>query len=165
MTPEGLIPDGVPTDEIQPSPNQTQKTHHMNTNETHGGFFQFPLCLLAQPVPFDELLGRCFFSGVCHYLDVTLGRHWRDSAESREEGMKRARTVIGFSEGSVSHFLENEKAASRFVQEWQQAGRTTCFVRLRKDIYFATRDHGALLGRNRWRSSAGREASGARQAG
>ncbi len=117
----------------------------MEPEEYLGGFFQFPLCLLAQQLPFNELLNTCFDHGVCHYLDSKNdGREWRDDQEWRQEAMEDARKTIRFEGGSIESILATEKAACQFERWWQQSGRKTCTVRLRTDLYFDALHRAAL---------------------
>lgn len=121
----------------------------MNHNSDHGNFFQFPLCLLAEPRNFTELLNRCFEFGVAHYLDKQEPG-WAASKESREAAHARARPVIGFTGGAPARAIEVHKSVSDFEREWKSAGRKTCWVRLRTDILFDVRNNEVLSERD-WR--------------
>jgi len=122
----------------------------MSSDEHQGGFFQFPLCLLAQAVTFENLLELCLGYGVCHFLNQTLGGKWRDTAESRDFAMQKARETIRFSGGRINDMLAHYTTTRMFEQEWQQLGRNTCYVRMRKDFYFDTLEHQVLSERD-WR--------------
>jgi hypothetical protein len=119
----------------------------MNADEKFGGFFQFPLCLLAYQAPFKEVLELCFCYGVCHFLDENNGKEWRKSTD-REIVFAYARTVIGFTGGSCAAHLKYDKLANGFETHWKYGlDLKTCWVRLRTDIYFSARD-GPLGERN-----------------
>ena len=130
----------------------------MNTgNNKQGGFYQFPLCLLAQPIPFQELLDQCFDWGVVHFLDRTSGATWRNgTAKKRDEAMRSARAVMKFSGGSASGIISRFNTVQRFTDEWQRAHhQKTAFVRFRaSDLYFEVRNRQIISERD-WRVLAG----------
>ena len=130
----------------------------MNTgNNKQGGFYQFPLCLLAQPIPFQELLDQCFDWGVVHYLDRTLGATWRNrTAKKREEAVSHARAVMNFRGDIASGIISRFTTVQRFTDEWQRVHhQKIAFVRLRAaDLYFEVRDRQMISERD-WRVLAG----------
>jgi hypothetical protein len=119
---------------------------------SRGGFYQFPLCLLAQTVPFEHLLNSCLRHGVCWYLDTTY-QGWRSTTRSKLEGaFDEARTTIGFTGGATADFIATHTEAQRFIDRWQDVlKRKTAFVRLRtSDLHFDVRDKG-ILSEREWR--------------
>ena len=118
--------------------------------DEHGGFYQFPLCLLAREMPFHELLTETFGYGVCHYLDKTHGPSWRTEA-NRGGALAGAREVIGFDCGSAAEFLAAHGRAAAFETIWKNYGRTTCFVRLRADIHRSAQWEDAAISEREWR--------------
>jgi hypothetical protein len=122
----------------------------MTAPEPHGGFFQFPLCLLAQSAPFPDLLVLCFQFGVCHFLDETKGSDWRDSQRKREAALAEAGSVIKFRGGNIQSFLAGHARAGQFEDDWRARGRKTCWVRLRKDLFFHVRESN-MLSEREWR--------------
>lgn len=130
----------------------------MSTDDgKQGGFYQFPLCLLAQTIPFQELLQQCFGWGVVHYLDKKFGESWRNqSAKKQEEAISQARVAMNFARGSASDYVGRFTVAQRFSDEWQRShGQKTAFVRFRTaDLYFHVRDQEIFSERD-WRVLAG----------
>jgi hypothetical protein len=130
----------------------------MSTDDgKQGGFYQFPLCLLAQPIPFRELLEQSFGWGVVHYLDTKFGESWRQqSAKSQEEVISKARAAMKFDDGKASNFVSRFAVAQRFIDGWKRNhGQKTAFVRFRTaDLYFDVRDHEIISERD-WRVLAG----------
>src|SRR5690606_9880742 len=110
-----------------------------------GGFFQFPLCWLAQDLPFRVLLDKMIDYGVCHYLDV---REIDDESDEpdwpvpwRKHGLKdaydHARDMIRFTGGSPQTAVRSHAEVAKFESAWEAAGRKTYPVRIRSDIYFS----------------------------
>ena len=130
----------------------------MSTDDgKHGGFYQFPLCLLAQPIPFGELLEQCFGWGVVHYLDTKFGESWRQqSAKRQEEAIRQARAAMKFDDGKASTFVSRFAVAQRFFDAWRRShGQKMAFVRFRTaDLYFHVRDQEIISERD-WRVLAG----------
>jgi len=119
--------------------------------ETQGGFYQFPLCLLAQTLPFETLLNQVFRWGVCRYLDQKHGECWR-AANQREAAMVEARELISFTGGSFEDFSARHAEAEKFVKRWRgEWQRRTAFVRFRSsDLHFLVRDK-QILSEREWR--------------
>ncbi len=110
------------------------------SDEPYGGFFQFPLCLLAAPGDWQgEIIHRLFAYGVVSFLDKTE-EGWRRTFATREDGMKKAQKVIKFSGGDIGKLMAFHSAGENFTNVWERAGRKTCEVRMRKDLYFSARD-------------------------
>ncbi len=123
------------------------------SGNSHGGFYQFPLCLLAQAIPFSELQEQCFDWGIIHYLDIELGTSWRwRSPKGIEGAMKIASEAIGFTNGSAANTIHGHDAAQGFVDKWKRShSRKTASVRFRTaDLHFDVRDRGILSERD-WR--------------
>lgn len=116
-----------------------------------GGFYQFPVCLLAQAIPFPDLLNQCFHYAVCRFLDTTESPKWR-AVNKRGTALKKAAATIGFQRGDARHFIENHDIAQRFIESWTlTSGRKTAWVRFRtEDLHFEVRDHRILSERD-WR--------------
>ncbi len=124
-----------------------------------GGFFQFPLCLLAQQLSFRDLLDRAFGYGVCHYLDAKetdeddppcWDTPWRSHTSSRNKALDQARSMIGFTGGDIERHIRLHAVVANVETLWERQNRKTCWVRIRKDIYFDTRDEASLSERD-WR--------------
>jgi hypothetical protein len=124
-----------------------------------GGFFQFPLFLLAQPLSFRELLMRSFHYGVCHYLDIReenedeppdWGIPWRGSAAARKTAFDQAHHKIGFSGGDVNAMIQNHAIVAQIEDARRQQGRKTATIRLRTNIHLDTLNESALSERD-WR--------------
>jgi len=109
--------------------------------ENYGGFFQFPLCLLAWKLPFADIMGRAIHYGVVSFLDKTDdGQNWRRNQTTREDALKKAQKVIGFTGGDIDRMIEQASEARFFTNQWSGFGRKTCDVRVRKDLVFGARD-------------------------
>jgi hypothetical protein len=121
-------------------------------NSTTGGFYQFPLCLLAQDLVFKDLLISSFQHGVCWYLD-TKHPEWRSTSRSKlNVAFDEARATIRFTGATPEHFIATYTKSQRFINHWQHVlHQKTAFVRFRtSDLYFETRDKGILSERD-WR--------------
>ncbi len=119
---------------------------------SQGGFYQFPLCLLAQNLPFTELLNLSFQYGVCWYLH-TKQPLWRSMPSSKLKAtFDEARAIIKFTGATPQHFIATHTTAQRFIDQWQIVlQRKTAFVRFRTfDLHFQVRDHEILSERD-WR--------------
>lgn len=121
-------------------------------DNSHGGFYQFSLCLLAQELPFEALLNTCFRYGVCRYLD-TKHPNWRSVSPSiSTAAFAEARATIGFAGATPEHFISTHDTAQRFIDHWHGVlHRKTAYVRFRtSDLYFEVRDKQILSERD-WR--------------
>lgn len=114
------------------------------SEDPKGGFFQFPLCLLATAGAFTELLSLAFGYGACHMLDKSAGREWRKTKASREKALGDARSAVKFSGGDPERLLAAANDAEHRYSQWLSSGRKTAWVRLRTDIYFSIRDKKSL---------------------
>jgi hypothetical protein len=111
--------------------------------ENYGGFFQFPLCLLASKAPFEDILTRAIRYGVVSFLDKTdEDGDWRETEATRDDALKKAQNVIGFDWGNIDRMIEGHEGAEEFVYVWRQSHRKTCDVRVRNDLMFGARDDG-----------------------
>jgi hypothetical protein len=125
----------------------------MSDQDGRGNFFQFPLCLLAQNLPFAELLDLSIRFGIGHYLDKT-NSNWRATQRSREAGMASARSVVSFTNGSSSAIISGHAEVARLESEWRAAGRKTSWVRLRSNFFFDMRNECSFSERD-WRVLCG----------
>jgi hypothetical protein len=83
--------------------------------------------------------------GVVAFLAKTAnGENWRRTHASREDALKKAQNVIGFTGGNIDNMIFLADQADVFLCSWRQAGRKTCDVRVRKDLMFGTRDDAEL---------------------
>ena len=111
--------------------------------KNYGGFFQFPLCLLAAQDDFHEVIERAMNYGIVHFLDKTgEGKDWRGDQAARADALKKAQNVIGFTGGDIDYFIRQADKAENFLHEWRRANRSTCEVRVRKDFMYGARDKG-----------------------
>jgi hypothetical protein len=110
----------------------------MNMPEQHGGFYQFPLCLLSEPIKFSEMLSLGFGFGVIHYKRVS------------KKQFKTACKVVGVVNASEIDYLDKYNRVAAIKNRWELTGRKTSWVRLRSDIFFSTRDRDSLSERD-WR--------------
>jgi len=116
--------------------------------ENYGGFFQFPLCLLAWKLPFAHILGRAIHYGVVSFLEKTAdGENWKRTFATRNDALKKAQKVIGFENGNMETMIAEHQETENFVYAWREAGRKTCDVRVRQDLVFDARDAGDLTER------------------
>ena len=113
-------------------------------SEQQGGFFQFPLLLLATREPFEQWLPRIFHYGVVDFIkrteeggnDFGLLPHKRQT-----RAFERAKVAIGFSGGAIEHFVKEHRQAEILLQS---SSIKTFSVRLKTPWYFETRDEGML---------------------
>lgn len=125
----------------------------MDTIDRAGGFYQFPLCLLAAPWPFETVLETAFHYGVCHYLSCALGADWKSEAPGA--AFDNARAKIGFKGGALVKFIAGFERANSYVARWKEkSGRMPCFARLRTDLHFAALS-GDELSEREWRLLVG----------
>ena len=118
----------------------------MSDEVSNGGFFQFPLCLLAMPGSFEQAMGRAIDYGIVSFLDKTdIG--WRDDRKSRERAYEKAKDVIGFEGGNIETTISRSLEAIEFLESWKVSGRKTCDVRIRTDLAFDARNGEALTER------------------
>jgi len=118
----------------------------MSNEEPSGGFFQFPLCLLAMPGSFEQAMGRVIDYGIVSFLDKTdIG--WREDRKSRERAYEKAKNVIGFKGGNIETTISRSLEAIEFWESWRVSGRKTCDVRIRTDIAFDAQNGEALTER------------------
>lgn len=105
-----------------------------------GGFFSFPLCALAMPLPWEKLLWNAFGYGVIHYADHAKPDWRSDRKGSRNKALELAQTNIGFNGGNVETYLQGFMAVEAFVSEWAKLGRKTYPVRLPTPLFFECRE-------------------------
>jgi hypothetical protein len=110
--------------------------------DKEGGFFQFPLCLMAQGIAWERILDSAFGFGVCYFMDAA-NKKWRYGFGERKT-FKKAQAAIGFKGGSAQHLSDTDKTAKAFIIGWGDEGEKKCFVRIRTDLFFSARDRGEL---------------------
>lgn len=109
-----------------------------------GGFFQFPLCMLASKEPLLVLLERIFRYGVVDFLKKTEPEFLQKSAEENERCFNRARNLIGFKNGTVSDFVTVHREAERGILSFPEK---TFSVRFKTNYLFEIRNESMLTER------------------
>lgn len=111
------------------------------SDETTGGFFQFPLCLIGRTGDFPDILRQCFYYGVVQFLDESREDGYPPlqhlCAKDKEDQMNKARKVMNFQNGSAEDFIRGHKEAAKMLSVWQAQRGKGCTVRLRTDLMFA----------------------------
>jgi hypothetical protein len=121
------------------------------SSEQKGGFFQFPLCLLATREPMEQWLTQAFHHAVVEFIDSTSdSKIYFPGMKNKEQEAELARVakVIGFNSGSPRAFIEGHQAATSKINMWKVGHGSTFNVRLKTSYYFEMRDASMLSERD-----------------
>lgn len=112
-----------------------------------GGFFQFPLCVLATREPMERWLMGAFCFGVIEFINTTEKRDFSQlSARERTRCLQRAQDVIGFSSNrSASDYLMMHRLV---INKVAMLSEKTFTVRLKTKYYIEMANESMLSERN-----------------
>lgn len=92
------------------------------SEDSTGGFFQFPLCLLATREPMEQWLTRAFHYAVVEFADSTSDSKIyfpRLKYKDQKAELARVAKVMGFNGGNPDAFINGHKAAVSKINEWK----------------------------------------------
>lgn len=116
----------------------------------HGGFVQFPLCLLATREPMDVWLRRAVVYGVVQFIESTSEPStdfWRMSRRQQERALHGAQKVIGITLRDVDYYRAAHRKAVNAVAFWKSTHGSTFTVRLKSEYIREVIDEAMLTER------------------
>jgi hypothetical protein len=115
-------------------------------SEESGGFYVFPLCVLASRQPLHEIMERALWYGTVHFIEATRREAGEGSILTkstrvcdREAELERAQKAMGFKNGNIDAMI----AAYRETQDAMRRHHS-CTVRLKTSYHFDVLNRGAL---------------------